>query len=218
MDLNTLIFHNSIPINSIKEEDLLEQTLNSTTQVIYSLLKLPTVKVGETLEIELPDYDQGKYPRSRKLPTVKPMTKWESFAKKKGISGKKSSLSNYDDQGTLRATHGYKKKKESREDLQDWCIEVPNNIDISSERDMYSIKKEESKQKKAKIQTQQEKNRQSVVKKFIHSAKSTASLGKFDQKLKNQIKIKRGKRNFISNISKDPSNEVNSNLAILDKI
>jgi regulator of ribosome biosynthesis len=222
MDLNTLIFHNAVAINSIKEEDLLQMSLDSTTQVIHSLLKLPTVKVGESLEIELPEYDQGKYPRSRKLPAQKPLTKWENFAKKKGITSSKSSLSKYDEQGELVASHGYKKKKESRDNLQDWCIEVPNNVEISKERDMYSIRNEEAKTKKTKIQSQQEKNlstrKASVVEKFLHSAKSTASLGKFDKNLKNQIKAKRGKRSFISNISKDPTQEVNSNLAIFNKI
>lgn len=217
MDLNQLIFHNPIPVDTSSDSDLLNATLNSVTSVIHSLLALPKSLVNDSLEIMLPDYDPSKYPRSKPLPKAKPLTKWESFAAKKGIKSRKKTLSKYNEQGELKASWGYKAK----DAMQDWCIPVPTKYH-SETRDMYEIKREEESAKKSKITAKQDKNLEKrstkIERKYLNSKKSTASLGKFDSKLKNEIKAKRGKRSFSDNISKNPNSEVESSLLIANKL
>ena len=219
MDLNQLIFHNPIPVESSLETDLLAASLNSVTSVIHSLLKLPErIVVNDQFEIILPDYDATKYPRSKPLPKAKPLTKWESFAAKKGIKSRKKTLSTFKD-GELRPAWGYK----SKDPINDWCMEVPSKYHHET-KDMYEIKSEEALAKKNKITKKQDKNAERldpkslVEKRFLHSKKSTASLGKFDSKLRNEIKSKRSKQSFSSNISKNPKSEVESGLLIANKL
>jgi regulator of ribosome biosynthesis len=54
------------------------------------------------------------------------MTRWEKFAKAKGIQKKKRSRKEYDDdKGEYRARYGYKGSDDRVPD--DWVMEVPHN-------------------------------------------------------------------------------------------
>ena len=148
------------------------------------------------------------------------MTKWESFAAKKGIKSKKKTLRKFDDnKGEYVASWGYKAK----DSMSDWCIEVPTKYHNES-KDMYEIQSEISREKKSKIVKKQEKNNErsdpksTIERKYLNSKVSTASLGKYDQRLKNEIKTRRSKQSFNTNISKNPNSEVESGLLIAKKI
>jgi regulator of ribosome biosynthesis len=71
-------------------------------------------------------------PREKPVPQTKPLTRWEKFAKEKGIKKKKKSKMEYDEAtGEYKPTWGYKSKSQEAE--RPWCIEVPQNAGNGSE-------------------------------------------------------------------------------------
>lgn len=57
--------------------------------------ELPIERVEETVVAKLPEPSMI-LPRSRKIPEANPLTKWEQFAKEKGITKKKKDKKVYD--------------------------------------------------------------------------------------------------------------------------
>ena len=213
----SMININSIPIELAnadkdqKEKILLEMSRNSTQFLINKLFELPRMssEVEESTCIVLPPPNASLFPRFKPIPGPKALTRWEKFAKTRGIQNKKKSRKVYDDStGEYKPRFGYGSKQVE----QDWLIEVPKNADPM--QDQYELKKEEKKErieKNAKrnkrnqeelsaSQLQRSNDRQSKKAKIEQDLKltktSTASLGKFDKKLQNEdkVKLKRGKQ------------------------
>lgn len=67
--------------------------------LINKIWELPTERVDEAIVAKLPK-PQFILPRSRQVPKPKPLTKWQKFAKEKGITSKKKNKSKlkWDDQ------------------------------------------------------------------------------------------------------------------------
>lgn len=63
---------------------LLELTRGNVQLLLNEIWELPTERVGECVVAKLPQ-QTCVLPRSRKCPVAKPLTKWEKFAKEKGI-------------------------------------------------------------------------------------------------------------------------------------
>lgn len=64
-------------------------------------------------------------PRARPLPAAKPMTRWEQFAKIKGIKKRKRSAKVFDEEsGEYAARHGGRSAKNIKKQQDDWCVEV----------------------------------------------------------------------------------------------
>jgi regulator of ribosome biosynthesis len=73
----------------------------------------------------LPDQTTA-IPREKHVPEPKPLTKWQKFAKEKGIKNTKKSRMVYDEESEeYRPRFGYK----SKSDLSDWAIPVKDNED-----------------------------------------------------------------------------------------
>jgi regulator of ribosome biosynthesis len=161
------------------------------------------------------------------------MTRWEKFAKAKGIQKKKKSTKIYDESiGDYKPKFGYGSKQVQ----DDWIMEVPRNIDPNT--NMYEKANEEKKERVGKNQKRQQRNveerintsqqnrlnkalkKQQVEKALRETKSSTASLGKFDKKLNNeeQVKLKRTqKRKFDDNTGNRGQEKENLN-KIADKV
>lgn len=83
--------------------------------------------------LTLPPYQSTTLPREKPLPTPKPLTKWEQFAKRKGIKPKtkeqRQNLRWNEDKGAWEKKWGYKGDVQARDRAEgkvpdDWVVEV----------------------------------------------------------------------------------------------
>jgi len=79
-----------------KEEYLTALTRENTQLLVNAIWELPTERVDESIVAKLPE-PTTVLPRLRKPPGPRPLTKWEKFAKEKGISKKKKDKKTYDE-------------------------------------------------------------------------------------------------------------------------
>lgn len=182
------------------EEYLLNLTRDNTQLLINAVWELPTERLDEFVVAKLPKPGFA-LPRCRKLPEARVLTKWETFAKAKGLKKTKKDKKVYD--AELRKwvpTYGYQHFKADQE--KNWVIEVPKNIDPMT--DMFQKKKDLKNEKVAKNEIARMRNiarakkvelpRTGFVGEDASSSKdlltavtvaksSTASVGKFQDKL-----------------------------------
>lgn len=111
-----------IPLNQtafeVNEEYLLSKATDGCTQLIRALWELPTETSDAGPLVTLPTYDEVRLPRAMPPPPPKQETKWEKFAKAKGLplNKEKRSRKVWDEaSGTWMFRHGYEKanRKES---------------------------------------------------------------------------------------------------------
>jgi regulator of ribosome biosynthesis len=80
------------------------------------LFTCPTESTEVGSVIVLPG-EVTKLPREKRIPELKPLTKWEKFAKQKGILKKKKDRMIFDEEtGVYRPNFGYKRAKNGIED------------------------------------------------------------------------------------------------------
>ncbi|TFY72325.1 hypothetical protein EVG20_g663 [Dentipellis fragilis] len=166
-------------------------------------------------------------PRQKPLPKPKPPTKWEQFARAKGISHKKKDKKEWDEEKqdwVNRWGWGGKNKQVEAQ----WLTEVPANADI--EHDPSKEARDARRTRVAKNEKQHMQNlaraqgpgdrhtpKQENERTLATTRISTASMGKFDKKLEGEKKLRGMKRKF------DPAetsveSEKKSNLALLGKL
>lgn len=117
----------------VDEEFLLSKATAGCTQLIRALWQLPTEQSDAGPLVTLPTFDEVKLPRSMPPPPPKQETKWEKFAKAKGIVLNKEKRSRKvwdDDTGSWKFRHGYEKanKKDN-----EWPI-----MEVGAEDDPYA--------------------------------------------------------------------------------
>jgi regulator of ribosome biosynthesis len=85
------------PSSADREAHILALTLTSTQSLISTLFNLPvhSSENGPTAKLPTPT---TMLPREKPVPKPKPPTKWERFAKEKGISHKKKETKVWDDE------------------------------------------------------------------------------------------------------------------------
>lgn len=87
---------------------------------LYSLPQEESDEMGRT--VSLPKATTV-IPREKPVPTDKPLTRWEKFAKTKGIQKQKRSAKVFDEaSGEWKYRHG--SKSANNDPLADWCEEV----------------------------------------------------------------------------------------------
>jgi len=115
---------------SINEDLLMEKASEGCTQLLSALWQLPMEKSDAGPMVTLPGYFEIKTPRSLPPPPPKKETKWEKFAKERGIPTNKEKRSRKVwDEATQSwmYRHGYQK---ANNDAQEWPImEVKRNDD-----------------------------------------------------------------------------------------
>lgn len=226
-------------------EALIQQRALASTRLLVSHLRsaLPIIQhpdLGPLAALPAPQYPF--LPREKPLPKPKPETKWEKFAKRKGIANTKKDKLVWDDETKEWVPKwGYKGKNKKEEDQ--WIHELPQNAEEDF-NPVASLRKER-KQRNLHNKGQQLKNIQraggkpenattdtsldSASKRKLERQKkmaqldtdvrqskaSTASMGRFDRNLRGEEKEKGLKRKFQAN-EVDASQENKKNLALLD--
>uniref|UniRef100_A0A1B6K3G3 Ribosome biogenesis regulatory protein n=1 Tax=Homalodisca liturata TaxID=320908 RepID=A0A1B6K3G3_9HEMI len=146
-DLGTLLASDTNELNvkgirSDKEKYLMSLARDNTQLLFNKLWELPTETVEDAVVVRLPT-PRYVLPREKPVPKPKPLTKWQKFAKEKGIKKTKKAKLTWDD--VLKKwvpLYGYKKASAQRD--KDWVLEVPQNADPFVDRfaDKSTLKKE----------------------------------------------------------------------------
>ncbi|KAH0459597.1 hypothetical protein IEQ34_012411 [Dendrobium chrysotoxum] len=150
--------HHFQPLPSSREE-LSRQCLEKGTElvqgVVNALFSLPSTEDLDGPIVRLPE-PSTRLPREKHLPRPKPPTKWELFAKMKGIKNRKKDKRVFDEQtGTWKRRYGYDRVNDDR----DVPIIEAKMTDEPGE-DPFSKRKDEKKKRVDK----QEKNRMQNLK------------------------------------------------------
>ncbi|KAI0832682.1 RRS1-domain-containing protein [Trametes gibbosa] len=226
------------PVDKESYEADLEEYLAATARdgvqtLIASLFSLPTTSSQDGPLAQLPA-PTTQLPRAKPLPKPKPPTKWEQFAKAKGIQKKRKEKKVWDEEKQEWVDRwgwkGANKQKETQ-----WITEVPANADV--DYDPVKVARDERKARVAKNERQHQQNvsratqsngpsstappiaerKKDIDRTLAVTRASTASMGKFDRKLDGEKKLKGMKRKFEpTEIA--AANEKSHNLAILAKL
>ncbi|KAM5534840.1 hypothetical protein V8D89_011556 [Ganoderma adspersum] len=219
------------PIDAESYEADLEEHLKSTARdgvqtLITSLFSLPTTSSPDGPLAQLPP-PMTQLPRAKPLPKPKPPTKWEQFAKAKGIQKKRRDKKIWDEEKQEWVDRwGWKGANKDKE--VQWITEVPANADV--DYDPSKAARDERKARVAKNEKQHHANlaraaassnssdrKRDIDRTLGVTRTSTASLGKFDRKLDGEKPLKGVKRKFEpTEISS--SQEKSQNLAILSNL
>lgn len=222
IDAGNLMTYDSNPFDvkifrSDKEKFLKNLARDNTQILVNSIWQLPTERVENIVVAQLPD-PKTPIPREKPIPKPKPLTKWEKYAKLKGIQNKKKSRMVWDE-----TSQSYKPRwgfKRSNDETKEWVLEVPENADPNE--DQFGKRKTAKKERVAKNELQRLRNiarsqKQKVPgvgltpteapsKDYLGKAlavakKSTASVGKFTENLPKEksSKFSGKKRKFESN-------------------
>ncbi|XP_020285726.1 ribosome biogenesis regulatory protein homolog [Pseudomyrmex gracilis] len=209
IDVGTLLAsdYDALQMKPLKEKPnsyLKDLTRDNVQLLINKIWELPIERVDEAVVATLPK-PEYVLPRSRTIPKPKPLTKWQQFAKTKGILLKKNKKPKVKWDNELKKwvpTYGYKRAK--AEEQKDWLVEVNNKTDPSE--DPFSKAKKDKQERQSKNELQRLRNiarsknvklpqvglptqehflgRSEELSKAVTVARmSTASLGKFQSRL-----------------------------------
>lgn len=211
-------------------EEYLQSTARDGVQVLISaLFNLPTTPSPDGPLAQLPP-PTTQLPRAKPLPKPKPLTKWEQFAKAKGISHRKKEKKVWDEEKQEWVNRwGWKGANKAGE--EQWLTEVPKNADIDF--DPAKKARDERKARVAKNEKQHEKNlmraqgsssaaptdarKREIDRTLATTRVSTASMGRFDKKLEGEKKLKGVKRKFEAT-EMSAEKEKSQNLSLLSKL
>ena len=249
-DLGNLCAFDTHPIDSKKLERGHELYLHAISRDNVQLL------VSRLFQLEREESDAGPLavlpapetplPREMPVPVPRPETRWEQYAKSKGIQKKKRDRMVFDEEKKEWApTWGYKRAKD---DTKDWAIPITGSMDPFA--DHFAVKKMEKKGRVLKNREQQVKNQARAAgvpaasrlsvptlgerakgrtklgfgkeggkSRLALAQRSTASMGKFDKFAKDEkILHTKGKKQKRLPTASSSSTEKNRDLGILSKV
>ncbi|XP_052069991.1 ribosome biogenesis regulatory protein homolog isoform X1 [Mytilus californianus] len=217
-------------------EDYLKDLSRDNTQILINRIwQLPTHREDEVVVAELPDV-KTPIPREKPVPKKRKATKWEEYARMKGINKKKKGRMVYDEQSKeYKPRWGYKR---ANDDTKDWLIEVPQNADPFE--DQFEKRKKKKQERTSKNELQRLRNiarsqktkvpgvgltptiapsKDHLGKALAIAKKSTASIGKFTESLPKEkpSKFTGKKRKFEPNYG-DVKKENTKQLDILNNV
>lgn len=137
-----------------KKDDFLRSLARDNTQLLINeIWKQPSERVDEVIVVKLPDATTP-LPREKPPPKPKAPTRWEQFAKLKGIQKKKKTNLVWDETAKeWKRRWGYKRAKD---DTKEWLIEVPENADPNE--DQFAKRVKAKKERVAKNELNRLKN------------------------------------------------------------
>ncbi|XP_074056714.1 ribosome biogenesis regulatory protein homolog [Macrotis lagotis] len=215
------------------EAQLLGLARGNAQLLVNRLWQLPSERVEEAVVAKLPEPGL-RLPREKPLPGPRPLTRWQRFARLKGIRPRKKSSLVWDEAtGQWRRRWGYRR---ARDDTKDWLIEVPATADPDA--DQFAERLRAKKERVAKNELNRLRNiarahrvqlpSQGGMRPTGHQSRaelgramqvakvSTASVGRFQERLPKE-KPPRGpgkKRRFQPNVG-DFSAEKQSQLELI---
>lgn len=113
------------PKSSNLEEYLKTLARDGTQALINALYALPTTSSPDGALAKLPP-PVYQLPRAKPLPKPKPPTKWERFAKAKGIQKKKTEKKVWDEE-KQDWVNSWGRGAKNKEKEDQWLTEVPRN-------------------------------------------------------------------------------------------
>ncbi|KAI6227428.1 Ribosome biogenesis regulatory protein [Aphelenchoides fujianensis] len=136
------------------DEELLAISRDNVQLLFNSVFKLPRSVVEDATCAELPDQIFG-LPREKPVPVQAPMTRWEKFARSKGIGAKNNRDKKVWDEETetWKPRYGYNR---GNDNTKDWLIEIPDQKDPNV--DYFQERNDAKKERVAKNQLQHLKN------------------------------------------------------------
>lgn len=151
--------HHNFASPPSSREELVKECLQEGTKLVQAiadaLFNLPSTESPDGPLVQLPQ-PTTRLPREKPLPKPKPPTKWEVFAKKKGIQKRKKDKVVFDDQtGSWKRRHGYDRVNDDKDVpiIEAKATDEPG-------QDPFAKRQEEKKKRVEK----QEKNRYSNLK------------------------------------------------------
>lgn len=247
LGLLTSINPNPLPSSSLSSTHLLSRTRDGVQSLVNKIFQLPITRDPEYGPLAALPTFSTKLPREKSLPKPKPLTKWEKFAKTKGIQSKKKDKLIYDeDQQKWVPRWGFQGANKDADNQ--WIHELKNNGDTdldpaktARKERLAKVKKNESQQRanlaraaasssaptaksgtlgdagKLARAAAREKRKAELEADVLRSRASTASMGRFDKTLKGEQKQRGVKRQFEAN-EKDSGREREGNMALLEKL
>jgi len=223
---------------------LASRTRNATQHLFNAIFQLPIERHPSYGPLaSLPRFS-SLLPREKPLPKPKPLTKWEKFARAKGINKKKKDRLVFDEERQEWVPRwGFKGANKDIEDQ--WLVEVPNTADDDFRPDREAAR--ERKERRQKNEAQHQRNlarnaaqqasgasashselgsglassrarrRAELEAELLRARGSTASLGRFDKQLTGEGKPRGVKRSFQPNEIKS-STERAAQMQLLSKI
>merc|ERR1719462_150128 len=217
-----------------REECLIDMARDSAQILFNKIWELPTERKEDAVLAKLPA-PTTILPREKPVPKPRPETRFEKFAKMKGMTKRKKDKLVYDEQtGKWKRRHGYDKANDKE---KSWLMPYKKNEDSSV--DLFEKQAEAKKERVAKNELQRLRNlaRASGMKKvpgigatpsekpsklelgrqFLTAKKATASIGKFENKLPKEKPIKggEGKKRKFAPLHGNLANERSSQLDVL---
>ncbi|TFK94225.1 RRS1-domain-containing protein [Polyporus arcularius HHB13444] len=216
-----------------REEYLMSIARDGAQALLAALFSLPTTSSPDGPLAQLPP-PTTQLPRAKPLPKPKPPTKWEQFAKAKGIHKTRKDKKVWDEAKQEWVNRwGWKGANKDKE--VQWITEVRANADV--DHDPVKAARDARKARVAKNEKQHQQNlaramplpvgtsstgapadrKRQIDRTLAVTRTSTASMGKFDRRLEGEKKLKGVKRKF------DPTeisaaSEKSRDLAILSKL
>lgn len=116
----------TLPKAGAKREDHFRNLARDDVQIMLNRLNDASEIVNGERLMELPE-PTTKLPRAKPVPKPKPPTKWEQFAKRKGIKSNKEREKLIWDEATRKwvPRYGYKRVQNDRQ--KNWVEELPDN-------------------------------------------------------------------------------------------
>ncbi|KAF9157257.1 Rhodanese- sulfurtransferase [Actinomortierella ambigua] len=247
-DLGLLAAYDQNPLDEAelrkgKDAYLHDLARDNTQLLLNQVFQLPTVSDDAGVLAMLPA-PTTPLPREKPLPKPKPETRWEKFAKAKGIVKRKKERMVFDEEsGDYKPRWGYGGAND--DGTKDWLIEVPSSADPME--DQYAARREAKKERVDKNKKRQQRNmeeaavatkldaravkrgdrpnmdnvramkRREIENQILVSKAATASAGRFDKKMDGDLKPKGIRRQFAPTIT-DSGKEKSGNMDILNRI
>ena len=215
-------------------DDLKTFTRDNVQLLLNRVFSLPVVAGSSTPMVVLPpsETNQVHLPRAQPLPRPAPLTRWDKFAKDKGIVKKKRGRMVWDE---LRKDHvprwGADSVKKSANKIGDWLMEVPaTSSEDPFEKKALAKELTKAKQKLREMRNtfeatgeklpagvshvQQKRGKDAVFESLQRATKATASMGKFDKKTGKEPKV--SKKTKV--IAKDTKSEREATQKLIDRV
>ncbi|XP_043685820.1 ribosome biogenesis regulatory protein homolog [Vespula pensylvanica] len=208
IDLGSLLVSdsNTLDVKRLRSNSstyLQQLTRDNVQLLINAVWSLPTERVEEAIVAQLPK-PQYVLPRTRCIPKPKPLTKWQQFAKEKGIRTNKKNRTKLKWDEELQKwmpRYGYQRTKAAEQ--KEWLVEVGN--DNNPKEDPFTAMSASKRERQSKNELQRLRNiakskkvklprvgiptvehfpKPSQLSTAVTVAhQSTASLGKFQERL-----------------------------------
>ncbi|KAF9347211.1 Rhodanese- sulfurtransferase [Mortierella sp. NVP85] len=247
-DLGLLAAYDQNPVDEAElkqdKDEYLQSLSRDNAQLLFNeIFQLQTISDDSGVMAMLP-IPTTQLPREKPLPKPKPETRWEKFAKAKGIVKRKKERMVFDEaSGDYKPRWGYKGIND--DGTKDWIIEVPTGSNPME--DQYELRREAKKERVEKNEKRRQRNmeeaavaskmdqkaikrgdrpnmdnaramkRKELENQILISKTATASAGKFDAALEGDLKPRGIKRQFAPTIG-DVSREKAGNMSILDRV